>query len=299
MDEEIFEIYKRNLPFITREKEIVLQILGNKHNIILEKRNKSNKLTGISVINGNTLLLLCVDAGYRNQGIGTELLEKSEQIVKNNGYKKIVAGNGYDYIMPGVPTSRRYFDAENEELYQELDENASIFFQKRGYIHSWNCNCFDMKLLLKNFTSECFKVGNSIDGVTYCWAELKDIEKVCACTDDAYKEFTWYYQNKGLYQEGSTSRVLVAVMNGEIIGTLIITAGDECKKSGSLACITVKRAYQGRHIGVNLIYFANKYLKEKGVEEAYIGYTYTGLDHMYGYAGYKICIYYMMAEKEL
>lgn len=229
----------------------------------------------------------------------TGLLEKSEQIVKNNGYKKIVVGNGYDYIMPGVPTSRRYFDAENEELYQELDENASDFFQKRGYIHSWNCNCFDMKLLLKNFTSECFKVGNSIDGVTYCWAELKDIEKVCACTDDAYKEFTWYYQNKGLYQEDSHSRVLVAVINGEIIGTLIITAGDECKKSGSLACITVKRAYQGRHIGVNLIYLANSYLKEKRMEEAYIGYTYTGLDHMYGYAGYKICIYYMMAEKEL
>ena len=196
-------------------------------------------------------------------------------------------------------TSSPFVDAENEELYQELDENASIFFQKRGYIHSWNCNCFDMKLLLKNFTSECFKVGNSIDGVTYCWAELKDIEKVCACTDDAYKEFTWYYQNKGLYQEDSPSRVLVAVINGEIIGTLIITAGDECKKSGSLACITVKRAYQGRHIGVNLIYLANSYLKEKRMEEAYIGYTYTGLDHMYGYAGYKICIYYMMAEKEL
>ncbi len=136
MDEEIFEIYKRNLPFITREKEVVLQILGNKHNIILEKRNKSNKLTGISVINGNTLLLLCVDAGYRNQGIGTGLLEKSEQIVKDNGYKKIVAGNGYDYIMPGVPTSRRYFDAENEELYQELDENASVFFKNGDiYIH--------------------------------------------------------------------------------------------------------------------------------------------------------------------
>ena len=122
MDEEIFEIYKGNLPFITREKEVVLQILGNKHNIILEKRNKSNKLTGISVINGNTLLLLCVDAGYRNQGIGTGLLEKSEQIVKDNGYKKIVAGNGYDYIMPGVPTSRRYFDAENEELVN-IDED--------------------------------------------------------------------------------------------------------------------------------------------------------------------------------
>ncbi len=40
MDEEIFEIYKRNLPFITRKKEIVLQILSNTHNIILEKREK-------------------------------------------------------------------------------------------------------------------------------------------------------------------------------------------------------------------------------------------------------------------
>lgn len=39
MDEEIFEIYERNLPFITRKKEVVLQILGNKHNTILEKRD--------------------------------------------------------------------------------------------------------------------------------------------------------------------------------------------------------------------------------------------------------------------
>ena len=283
---------------LQEKKKIVLQILSNTYNIILEKREKSGKLTGISVINRNTLLLLCVDAGYRNQGIGTGLLEKSEQIVKNNGYKKIVAGNGYDYIMPGVPTSRRYLMQRMKNCTRNL-MRMQVFFSKTGYIHSWNCNCFDMKLLLKNFTSECFKVGNSIDGVTYCWAELKDIEKVCACTDDAYKEFTWYYQNKGLYQEDSPSRVLVAVINGEIIGTLIITAGDECKKSGSLACITVKRAYQGRHIGVNLIYLANSYLKEKRMEEAYIGYTYTGLDHMYGYAGYKICIYYMMAEKEL
>jgi len=38
---------------------------------------------------------------------------------------------------------------------------------------------------------------------------------------------------------------------------------------------------------------------DERMEEAYIGYTYTGLDHMYGYAGYKICIYYMMAEKEI
>ena len=31
---EIYEIFKRNLPFIIREKEIVLSILGNRDNII-------------------------------------------------------------------------------------------------------------------------------------------------------------------------------------------------------------------------------------------------------------------------
>lgn len=35
------------------------------------------------------------------------------------------------------------------------------------------------------------------------------------------------------------------------------------------------------------------------LKEAYLGYTYSGLDHMYGYAGYKICVYYNMAFKRL
>lgn len=33
--------------------------------------------------------------------------------------------------------------------------------------------------------------------------------------------------------------------------------------------------------------------------DAYLGYTYSGLDHMYGYAWDKIWIYYMMAKKML
>lgn len=47
-----------------------------------------------------------------------------------------------------------------------------------------------------------------------------------------------------------------------------------------------------------MVTIGTKYLKDSGMKEAYLGYTYSGLDHMYGYAGYKICIYYMMAKKK-
>lgn len=80
---------------------------------------------------------------------------------------------------------------------------------------------------------------------------------------------------------------------------MIVGVEDAGKHLGSVDCTTVKRAYQGRHIAVNLVAVGTKYLKDIGLEEAYLSYTYTGLDHMYGYVGYKICVYFMMAEKGL
>lgn len=299
MSQELFELYERNFPFIVREKETVLRILQNEGNTTIEHRNEQNKLIGASVINQNTVLLLCVDAEHRNRGIGTKLLTMSEDTVKANGYDKIVIGNGFDYIMPGVPTSRRYFDAENEELYPGLDETASDFFTKRGYTHSWNCNCFDMRFPLSRLEKNTYHVGDIIEGITYRWAAIDNLEEICACTDDACPEFTGYYQSKGLYAADSGTRVLIAVSDGQVVGTLIVGVEDAAKHLGSVGCTTVKRAWQGRHIAVNLVAVGTRYLKDIGLKEAYLSYTYTGLDHMYGYVGYKICIYFMMAEKEL
>lgn len=78
-------------------------------------------------------------------------MHESENLIKNNGYNNIVIGVGFGYLMPGVPTSKRYYDSVNECLAKEVGDNASNFFEKRGYVHSWNCNCFDMKMNLSNF----------------------------------------------------------------------------------------------------------------------------------------------------
>lgn len=143
MDQALFEIYERNFPFNIRKKDTVLQILGHRDNVVLERREEGKGLIGA----------------------------------------------GHDYLMPGVPTSRRYFQAENERLYENLDESAVLFFEKRGYAHSWECNCFDMMVPFYGQEQEeerisvsgdaeegapqaqGLRVGDQISGITYRWAQ--------------------------------------------------------------------------------------------------------------------------------
>lgn len=39
MINELFAIYNRNFPFIVRAEKTVYDILGNKNNIVIDKRN--------------------------------------------------------------------------------------------------------------------------------------------------------------------------------------------------------------------------------------------------------------------
>jgi len=301
MENEYIALFRRNFPFIVREEATVRDIFENKECNILERRNDRRELVGAAVVHRNTLLMLCVDKEYRNRGIGSGLLSETEQMMKETGYEDITVGAGYDYLMPGVPTSKRYVDAVNERLYEGLDDSASTFFEKRGYIHSWDCNCFDMRFPLEEFTKDEYCVGDAVDGICYRFATEADTEAIYACTDDAYEEFTQYYKNEELYRgEGKQNpKVLVATDGETVVGTLIVSLETEGEGIGSVGCTTVKPSHQGRHIGVNMVTIGTKYLKDAGMKEAYLGYTYSGLDHMYGYAGYKICIYYMMAKKQL
>ena len=296
---ELIVLFRRNFPFVVREEATVRRILDNNENVVVEKRSTKNDLIGAAVIHKNTILMLCVEKEYRNRGIGSELLAEAERVIMEAGYENIIVGAGDDYLMPGVPTSKRYTDAVNERLYKGVDEGASRFFEKRGYTHSWDCNCFDMRFPLSEFTKEEYRVGDTIDGICYRFATEGDAEKICACVDDAYEEFTQYYKNVELYKgEGKQNpKVLIATDGEEVVGTLFVNLETEGPGLGSVGCTTVRPSHQGRHIGVNMVIIGTKYLKDAGMKEAYLGYTYSGLDHMYGYAGYKICMYYMMAKK--
>ena len=295
-----YELYRKSLPYVIREEEAVYSVLKNKDNVIIEKRNEENMLIGVSMIHKNTILLLCVAPEYRKQGIGSWLLNESEQAIRMAGFDEVTVGVGEDYITPGIPTSKQYAPAVNERLDKRVDDTASSFFEKRGYVHDWGnkCNCFDMKFPLSEFEKEEHSIGDTLDGICYRFATIEDREDVSACTNAACEEFTKWYQDEFLYTENESSRVMVAEKDGKVVGTLMVDTNHE-SGLGSVGCTAVHPDYRGQHIAVNMVTLGTKYLKDVGMKEAYLSYTYSGLDHMYGYAGYKIFVYFMMAKKKL
>lgn len=290
---DVYELYKRNFPFTVRSRDDVMRILGGAE---LFTESVSGKLAGAAAVSGGSVLMLCTDKEYRRRGIGSRLLLAAEDAARRNGFDEVTVGKGDDYIVPGVPTSKRYFPAVNEELYKGLDESVSGFFEKRGYKHSEDCNIFDMRFSPEDYTSD-LHTGSIIDGIEYRLARSEDKTAVCGCIDDACPEFTEYYRDDHLYDGGSGSRVLTALCGSTVTGALIV--GEEDEGLGSIGCVAVRPSFRGRHIAVSLSKLGTQCIKEMGMREAFLSYTYSGLDKMYGYAGYKICVYYMMAKKRL
>lgn len=300
---EIIKIFRQEFPYIDREEKTILEILSNKNNHFIERRDDSNKLIAISVINKNTILFFFVDKKYRNKGIGTEILKESETLIKNEGYNSVVIGAGFDYIMPGVPTSKKYYDSVNECLAKEVNDNASNFFEKRGYLHSWDCNCFDMKMKLSNFNKFENSINDTIKNIKYRWAKLADVPEIVDCADDACQyqdtKFSKYYKNEKLYQETNNQRVLVAEKENRIIGCIIVSVKAEAKDLGNVGCTCVRFSETHKGIGSNMVILGTRYLHDIELKNASLGYTYSGLDKMYGNADYKISCYYMMAAKNI
>ena len=301
--EEIFEIYKRNFPYINREEKTIKEIISNENNIIFERRDKG-QLIACAIVNKNTILLLVVDKEYQNKGIGKSLLEECENRIIKNGFDKIVLGVGFNYLMPGVPTSKKYNQSVHENLDPNVNDIASNFFEKRGYIHSWGkYNCFDMKLKLSDFNQNEYSIGDTLNNVYYRWAKYSDLEEIIECADDACQfqdeKFSKYYNNKDLYKEENNQRVLVATKDNKIVGTLIISIETEGKDLGCVGCTCVTYKETHQKIGTNMVKLGTKYLKDIGLKNASLSYTYSGLDVLYGAVGYEISTYYFMGEKKI
>lgn len=297
-----YEIFRRNFPNIVRNEDEALNIINNPENKIIKVNDIDGKLIGVSIINKNTILMLCVDKEYRCHGIGDKLLRDSENYIYEKGYDTVNVGVGDNYLMPGIPMATKPYEErlQEDKIYDDVNNDTYNFFVKRGYTHSWeDANCFDMRADLDKVNFPPESIGDTIDGITYRFATINDIPKIVKCTDDAEQSFSKYYRNKKLYSDDSSQKVLIATSNSEVCGTLIISIETEAKGLGSVGCTAVSHNYRGKHIGVNMVILGTKYLKELGLKKGFLGYTYSGLDKMYGYAGYKICIYYLMARKEL
>ena len=302
--DEILRMFRENFPFVSREEDTLAEVIGHEGNVFFERRNLEGKLIGCAIVNEHTILLLLVDKDHRGQGIGDGLLRECEETIRKNGFEKVVLGVGFNYLMPGVPTSKRWAPSVHEHLDPLVNSAASDFFEHRGYEHAWgDCNCFDMRMELKDFSANDHKIGDTINGILYRWAKLDDLEKICLCADDAcqYQDesFSKYYRNAELYQEDSCQRVLVAEKQGRIVGTLIVSIETEGKDTGNVGCTCVATTEAHQGIATRMVMLGTKYLKDIGLKHANLSYTYSNLDKMYGASGYEISTYYLMGEKAL
>lgn len=294
---ELYAMFRRNFPFCVREEAVVRRLLSDPENRILERREADGRLAGAAVIQGNAVLMLCVDEEYRRRGIGSSLLRESERVIAEAGYSEIVIGAGRDYLMPGVPVGRPVIGEALEE------DNVSLacrsmtadFFAKRGYVHSWDCNCFDMRFRLDDFSP-----ADNADGEIHCrWARNEEIPEVVRCVERGFEKFARHYRREELYRTESRSRVLIALKKDRIVGALIVSLESEGEGVGSIGCTVVDEAHQGQGIATRLVLKGTESLRDAGMHTAFLGYTYSGLDRLYGRAGYRICIYYFMAKKKI
>jgi GNAT superfamily N-acetyltransferase len=283
MINEIFELYKQTLPELVRSEAVVRKLLSDPNNHIISHR-ADGRLVGVCVINDNTIYLLCVDKAFQNRGIGTGLLKESEKYIAAGGYGKVVLGVGKDYIMSGVP----------------INDGVHQFFIKFGYTNAWgSLHCVDMAQKLSEFDYDEHSVGDTINGVTYRWAAINDLDRILICCADNEEDFSVYYRNEDYYKKDTNLLVLIAEKGNEVLSTLGVAIGFECEDMGCIGLTATAIKHRKQGIATNTVLLATKYLKDIGLKKAHLGYTYIDLINMYSRAKYKVCMEYFMGEKPL
>lgn len=302
LTDELCALFRRNFPYVIREDAVVREILSNPENHLLQRYNSQGNLFAAAVVHRSTILMLCVDEGCRRQGVGSELLHEAEAWIRDCGYADVTIGVGADYLCPGIPVRELPFSEElfSVALNPRIPAHNADFFQKRGYVHSWgDCNCFDMRMPLTEDILSLQSVGEADRKLVYRWAVWEDRAAVMQCTDDAHPEFTKFYSCPELYDGSSSQRVLIALDGSCVCGALIVCRETEAKGLGSVGCTAVRHSYRGRKIASELVRLSAQALYESGLREGYLGYTYSGLDRLYGRAGYAVSCCYFMAKKQL
>lgn len=262
------------------------QVILNPENRILT-REWDAKTASLLIYNKNVILLLVTLPKYRGNGFASALLKEAEKRIKAEGYSDVRFCDGSSYLVPGIPL--------DDELYPQ----NSIFFGKRGYSHYWGEEeCVDMKLAEDEMPDIYEKIGDEISGLKYRYAENEDRQRVVECVKDAEDKFAGYYDDETLYAENADKRVLIAEKGNEVCGALLVEK-DNKRRLGSVGCTSTRQACRGRGIATHLVRLGTKDLLANGMESCWLGYTYTAIVPMYGRAGYKVSMKYMMGVKDL
>jgi GNAT superfamily N-acetyltransferase len=175
-------LYNNSFELVkTKKSRFINRLLENNNKKIYFIVELCKDIIGYSIIIKNSLFLLIVDEAYRNKGIGSKLLEISEQEIKKEGYNeiKLISPN---YIFCGVP--------------MDIKSNYYKWFEQRGFLYDWTS--FDMIIDLENLSYTANEEKCSLDDVILKKLSTCEIESCSKGSDIVQKGWGQYFLDKNI-----------------------------------------------------------------------------------------------------
>lgn len=273
----LFEIFTDCFPYIpVTENIFIRRIFDGTNRIFVEYA--SSVPVAFSVLNGNTVVLICVHPDFQERGIGTSLLRKCEKYISSRGYKKVVLGRSSNSLFFGAV----------------IDNFSHRFFEKQGYT-ALN-GCLNMVMDLSDYSyeniKEKYKCPADVSFTFYCNSDNKEL---ITAVNDVEPKWSEKFRN--------TDSVIVAVRDDHIAGFLklntdaeTLVTGDDCKV-GMIEYVGVLPEYRNSGVGTNMVAYGVKLLKEALCTDAFI--EYTSLDKWYSRIGFEEFIWFWMGSKNI
>jgi beta-N-acetylhexosaminidase len=231
-----------------------------------------------------SLPLLMVDPSHQRRGLGTALHDAALARLRALGTRRVKLGSGgEDYIWPGVP----------DDL-----PAAAGFFAARGW--QWIEQVTDLVCDLDGYrTPEGVHERARRVGVRFEAAGEAELPEVLDFEAATFPNWLRWYQRR---REG----VLVArAAAGQVVGALIYEGPDPRQLfapmlgplTGTIGCVGVAPATQGKGIGTAMVARASELLRAAGTRACHIGWTLRV--PFYARLGYARWRGYLMSSRDL
>lgn len=280
---ELYSLYKSCFSGADIVAEDVFEdvLQRNKLANVITETNQSGSLIGAAITVKDVIAAIFVDKNSRGNGIGSKLLDKAEEHIRQQGNKTAVLGGMVIY--QGAPIA---------------GDNIS-FFEKRGY--QGEEITVNMAAKLADFDASKLDIYPAPDYIRFRYEKPEEHEKLLKAIESVEPNWVQYFSKPS---PKSRIKTLIAedIRNGAIAGFVTTepnaaTFEHDGLITGSMGCVGVVPEYRRLGIGLRMVADGMQKLKEQGDQAVEL--TYIVLTDWYSRLGLKICSRQWMAKKKL
>ena len=280
---ELYSLYKSCFSGADIVAEDVFEdvLQRNKQANVITETNQSGSLIGAAITVKDVIAAIFVDKNSRGNGIGSKLLDKAEEHIRQQGNKTAVLG--VMVIYHGAPIA---------------GDNIS-FFEKRGY--QGEEITVNMAAKLADFDASKLDIYPAPDYIRFRYEKPEEHEKLLKAIESVEPNWVQYFSKPS---PKSRIKTLIAedIRNGAIAGFVTTepnaaTFEHDGLITGSMGCVGVVPEYRRLGIGLRMVADGMQKLKEQ--RDQAVELTYIVLTDWYSRLGLTICSRQWMAKKKL